>query len=435
MSENGVGHNGADSDTSQNGEEKVCRDFVRNVCNRGRNCKFIHPENVKIRTEPIFCHDYQQSKCFRSTCKFIHCTREDEEHYKQTGELPAGVNGADYYDPKQNRNGKAKQTNGSALRKGSRPPLGGNRVAARNSFNGRGVNGSDGSEIPVCKDYLKGVCDRPPGGCKFRHVNPAENYGAVQNRRRGGSQSYYDSGPELKRNRYSSDFDDFGSPRTYSPPPPPPPPSQAGYSTSGYSTMYPESGSQVHNGAVSQHGGGSNSFYGGNSRNGYLSQHNTQTSDVTSVVNSYTSVATVSTTAAAMKALEDENFMLKRRIEELKKQVSDLVATNEYLLSQNAHLRLSNMSIPKEVQVQGVSAGGPTGSVVQTLVSMSQPIGINSSLSGATQPMSTITSLPTVSITPVSMSQPLPIVSMAQHSSQPQTVYPLVTTQGVIPPN
>ncbi|CAG7727988.1 unnamed protein product, partial [Allacma fusca] len=98
MAENGGNHNGVDSDTSQNGEEKLCRDFVRNVCNRGKSCKFIHPENVKIRTDPIFCHDYQQNKCFRSTCKFIHCTREDEEHFKQTGELPEGASGTEYYE-------------------------------------------------------------------------------------------------------------------------------------------------------------------------------------------------------------------------------------------------------------------------------------------------------------------------------------------------
>jgi hypothetical protein len=117
-----------------------------------------------------------------------------------------------------------------------------------------------------------------------------------------------------------------------------------------------------------------------------------------------------------MKALEDENFMLKRRIEELKKQVTDLTATNEYLLSQNAHFRLTKDS-------------GTTASVVQTLVSMSQPLGMT-----MTTPM---TSLPSVSMTS-SMSQPqLPVVSMAHpvSLSQPQNVYPMVTTQGVLPPN
>lgn len=36
-----------------------------------------------------FCHDYQNSGCRRALCKFIHCTREEEEYYKQTGHLPS----------------------------------------------------------------------------------------------------------------------------------------------------------------------------------------------------------------------------------------------------------------------------------------------------------------------------------------------------------
>jgi hypothetical protein len=80
-----------------------------------------------------------------------------------------------------------------------------------------------------------------------------------------------------------------------------------------------------------------------------------------------------------MKAMEDENFMLKRRIEELKKQVSDLVATNEYLLSQNATLRLTNM----QKESQGVS-----GASVVSLVSMAQPMGLTPSMSvAASQPL------------------------------------------------
>ncbi|CAG7734555.1 unnamed protein product, partial [Allacma fusca] len=296
---------------------------------------------------------------------------------------------------------------------------------ARNGF-GRGSSNCKGdNEIPICKDNLKGLCDRPPGGCKFRHANPVDNYGGSQNRRRAGSQTFYDAGPEPKRNHYSTDYDDYGSTGSYTPPPPPLPP-QSNYSSS--FSVYHDAGSHIHGGGMT-HNNQSNIYNNGAGRNGFVTQ-GTPMNDISAMTTfSSNQVSSSNSAAAAMKALEDENFMLKRRIEELKKQVSDLVATNEYLLSQNAHLRINNMNITKEVQVQGVSAGGPAGSVVQTLVSMSQPIGINSSLSGTSaQPLSTITSLPTVSITPVSMSQPLPVVSMAQHS-QAQTVYPLVTTQ------
>ena len=66
----------------ENKRANVCRDFVRNVCTRGANCKYTHPLKY------IFCWDYQNGKCRRSGCAFIHCSREDEEHYNQFGELP-----------------------------------------------------------------------------------------------------------------------------------------------------------------------------------------------------------------------------------------------------------------------------------------------------------------------------------------------------------
>ena len=44
----------------------VCRDYMRNVCRRGNNCKFRHPDNYEAeelgkQIEYVFCHDYQVS--------------------------------------------------------------------------------------------------------------------------------------------------------------------------------------------------------------------------------------------------------------------------------------------------------------------------------------------------------------------------------------
>jgi hypothetical protein len=44
----------------------VCRDYMRNVCRRGNNCKFRHPDNFEAeelgkQIEYVFCHDYQVS--------------------------------------------------------------------------------------------------------------------------------------------------------------------------------------------------------------------------------------------------------------------------------------------------------------------------------------------------------------------------------------
>lgn len=40
------------------------------------------------RLEKTFCHDYQNSTCRRPACKFLHCTREEEEIFRRTGYLP-----------------------------------------------------------------------------------------------------------------------------------------------------------------------------------------------------------------------------------------------------------------------------------------------------------------------------------------------------------
>ncbi|XP_029342773.1 zinc finger CCCH domain-containing protein 10-like [Acyrthosiphon pisum] len=59
----------------------LCRDFMRNVCNRGRSCKFFHPPIEEDKRKYVFCHDFQNGKCNRYNCRFIHCSREYEEHY------------------------------------------------------------------------------------------------------------------------------------------------------------------------------------------------------------------------------------------------------------------------------------------------------------------------------------------------------------------
>jgi len=162
----------------------------------------------------------------------------------------------------------------------------------------------------------------------------------------------------------------------------------------------------------------------GTGRNGFLES-------LPTTLSSFPPLNSVSS-LVAMKAIEDENFMLKRRIEELKKQVSDLVATNEYLLSQNATLRLSTMNNAVVKQEAPPGTVNVTAASLASLVSMAQPMGLNAA--AVSQSLSTMSTLPSVSMSlaPVSMSQPLEaVVSITQHHP---TVYPMVTTQGVLPP-
>lgn len=68
----------------------VCRDFLRNVCKRGRRCKFLHPEVSEaadtaeepalVRGEAPVCRDHQNGECQRGAkCKFRHFERESPE--------------------------------------------------------------------------------------------------------------------------------------------------------------------------------------------------------------------------------------------------------------------------------------------------------------------------------------------------------------------
>ncbi|XP_050440838.1 zinc finger CCCH domain-containing protein 10-like isoform X3 [Adelges cooleyi] len=166
-----------ESDTPDN----VCRDFMRNVCNRGKSCKFFHPPIEEDKRKYVFCHDFQNGKCSRHDCRFIHCSREDEEYYNQTGRMAPDV------------------------------------------LRTLEMSGAPSSEdIPICKDYLKGNCHRSQAHCKFRHVDqphdipvrgPSGPYNAPQPPTMPpnfGNEPFrrrfeYDEEPDPKRRRY--DFD------------------------------------------------------------------------------------------------------------------------------------------------------------------------------------------------------------------------------------
>ncbi|KYO28717.1 zinc finger CCCH domain-containing protein 10 [Alligator sinensis] len=233
--------NGSSSDEAGTGSDDICRDFLRNVCKRGKRCRFRHPDmsevtNLGVRkNEFIFCHDFQNKECVRLNCRFIHGTKEDEDCYKKTGELPPRLR---------------------------------QKVAA-----GLGLSPADlpnsKEEVPICRDFLKGDCQRG-AKCKFQHLQRDFEYGAGREqglapggRRYEPYDALYDEehDPLLKRRRVDGlHFEtyeySFGSPRSV--------------------------------------------------------EH---------------------------RLLEEENLLLRKRVEDLKKQVSNLMATNEVLLEQNAQFR------------------------------------------------------------------------------------------------
>ncbi|XP_027559325.1 zinc finger CCCH domain-containing protein 10 [Pipra filicauda] len=243
---NGSGGGGGGGDEVGANADDICRDFLRNVCKRGKRCRFRHPDisevtNLGVRkNEFIFCHDFQNKECVRLNCRFIHGTKEDEDCYKKTGELPPRLR---------------------------------QKVAA-----GLGLSPADlpnsKEEVPICRDFLKGDCQRG-AKCKFQHLQRDYEYEA-RGREQGlgpagrrfepfdgllyDPDRYDEHEPVLKRRRVEGLYEtyeySFGSPR-----------------------------------------------------------------------------------AVEYRLLEEENVLLRKRVEDLKKQVNNLLATNEVLLEQNAQFR------------------------------------------------------------------------------------------------
>lgn len=128
------GLNAGAVDTCGEPSSRICRDFLRNVCHRGKRCKYLHERSEDDPMEEYtFCHDFQNGMCNWPGCKFLHCTESEEKRFRATGELPVHV-----------LNSRSKMCN----------------------------NNNDKSDYPLCKDFMKGNCQRI--NCKFMHWKKEE---------------------------------------------------------------------------------------------------------------------------------------------------------------------------------------------------------------------------------------------------------------------
>ncbi|CAL2035352.1 hypothetical protein CAEBREN_28394 [Caenorhabditis brenneri] len=113
--------------------DDVCRDFLKNICNRGSRCKFYHPSEAPPTGDQDynFCIDYQNRGCQRDNCRFVHAPRDEVERFKNTRELTLILARA---------------------------------IAAVG--HGDSIGG-----IPICKEFQTGRCARGANRCRYWHVN------------------------------------------------------------------------------------------------------------------------------------------------------------------------------------------------------------------------------------------------------------------------
>lgn len=333
-----------ESKLSKEERKQICRDYLRNICLRGQECKYFHPVDKEqdmnhvpsLSKSLTFCHDYQNRKCLRYPCKFLHCSNEEEGHYLKTGELPARV-----LEEPWNK-----------------------WIAAEI------MSVKMGETTPVCKDYLNGGCTRR--NCRFKHLSLRE-LDTINNQGRPHRPSHFDE-EQIFRRRDDRPWPIFED----------------------YEPVF--------------------------KRRRFMDTPTNLTNE---------NIRPDRT----MFVLEEENVILRQRVAELKKRVDDLQATNEFLLEQNAQMRINDkaaasltavtvpaVTITNTAQMQPAQA--PNHQVMNAAIR-------TVTASVATVPVSiaavtgTPCSIATVSMAPVQI--PPAVVTMAQPSAQnpsggPQTL-------------
>lgn len=79
--DNRIGNKRSYSAISSGVHKEICWDFEKGDCQRRDRCKFFHP---KLMT----CFNFQNKKCDREDCRFLHLTKEVETTYENHGILP-----------------------------------------------------------------------------------------------------------------------------------------------------------------------------------------------------------------------------------------------------------------------------------------------------------------------------------------------------------
>ncbi|UXI23179.1 Lysozyme 1 [Sarcoptes scabiei] len=355
----------SNNNSNSNNQDDVCRDYLRNVCRRGKQCRFKHPddsETIKNKEPFVFCHDFQNRECRRDNCRFLHCTKLEEEFYRSTGKLPQ-------------------------------------HILAQ-------LPADDWNSIPICKDFINGSCRRG-SRCKFRHEtsNPKPNF---PSNNRNSSSSY--DGMDYRASCYHTsnssldmDFNKYDNSYKF----------QDGYPTIGpnkrkrYDPMYPND--EIYpRGFIDMppipHRSMSPNIRG-SPNHGYGRSHDSPQSSYPFKSHSLSSMDLRSS------FLEEENAALRRRIDDLKKKVAELISSNEYLVEQLNSIRASGTAVAVSV-ASLPPPPAPVGSVASTTgVGRAAPITLQAQVAPPAAAAVALGPLPPVSIVSSIASISLPSVS------------------------
>ncbi|XP_068904027.1 zinc finger CCCH domain-containing protein 10-like isoform X1 [Tenebrio molitor] len=329
------------SDTS---EDKSQNDKEDNICRdfiRGicdrKYCKYKHETEMKSLN---FCHDFQNNICPRPNCKFIHCTPEEEIEYKNTGIMSNHILA-------------------EATRKNQLP----------------------GAQ-PICNQFRKGLCRR--SFCKYRHLTreeeDAEIMELIQNNNNKKNiicinnplaesqmMNTVSNGMHRRSNIGYDDFEECGiqlPKRRFIAPPEP----------------------ELINGDL----------------------HSVEANRIRPLFKGYFTGNPPPMLSRAdarfgfrTLMLEEENNLLHKEIAQLKRQVSDLTATNEFLLDQNANLRVSNKRNDTVNMPAVTITNTNTPQVIRTVTASVATVPVSLATVSTCNPVSvSIAGCPTVSMAP-----------------------------------
>lgn len=463
------GLSNANSNSNDDKDDDICRDYLRNVCRRGASCKYKHPDegdyqSIEKVVDFVFCHDYQNRECRRANCRFVHATKQEEEGFRSTGKLPQHVidrltvmkgygdlvgtlvtGGPPETIPicKDFLKGECRRGHGRCKFRhlsqreadmemglipshGHHPPGHGHHAPPPPPHH---AYGHPPGHPDAYGRFPHAGHPPPPGHGHHPYGHPPPPPHAVNGGHHGGP---YAPSPHLPPPHGA-----------HAPPPPPPhmsraaPPPHPGYghmsqgqqpypgsapsSASNYPPPPPAAGPYPPARGYGRRDPFSDPVYAppekkarafdGHFVDDVLDDHLPGGQNSGAPGPPGTSRAPPGGPplpgSGTNYALEDENAALRRRVEELKKQVADLMATNEFLLDQNAQLR-SNKS---------VGANGPTvtpGTVTALAAVASGPPNSNGQVNVTPVGVTTATvELPVVSIGSLSAVTGLPVSSIA----------------------